>query len=280
LNEKVTITGSQNGDTNVLQDKLISLVGDLGEKIGISWFTNDDGTVNVFLEDGTPIVERIVASELKTVDSSGSIGIYPVKGNREESLNGVITRGRLGALVQCQDEIIPRYQERLNALAKALGDSVNEQHRSGYDSDRNVGGDFFTYSASSPAASLTVNSVILGNLRKIAAAATVSGDGGNATSIANIQHSLLLDGNSVTLNAYHAATVGSIGREVADSKMGYDHQTAIMNNVSSRRESVSGVSIDEEMINLMKYQMSYSAAGRLAQTVQEMLDVLMNLGSN
>ena len=278
LNEKITITGSKNGDTNVLQDKLISLVGDLGDKIGINWFMNTDGTVNVFLEDGTPIVERIVASELNTIDSAGSISIYPVKGNREDPLNGTITKGQLGALIKCQDEVIPEYRHRLDAFVQALADGVNEQHQKGYDSDKNAGGDFFTYTASSPAASLKVNPTIVGNPRKVAAAETVSGDGANATCIANIQHRLLLDGNSVTLNAYHAATVGNIGRMVADSKTDYDHQTAIMNNVSNRRESISGVSIDEEMIDLMKYQMSYSAAGRLCQTVNDMLDTLMSLG--
>jgi flagellar hook-associated protein 1 FlgK len=278
LNEKIAVTGSQTGETNVLQDKLTNLVGELGAKIGVNWYGNTDGTISVFLENGTPLVERLVARELEAVTSAGNISIYSVKEGREDSLNGIITRGQLGALVKCQDEAIPEYQGRIDAFAKALADSVNAQHQMGYDSDQNVGGVFFTYLNGSPAGSLEVNADIVADLRKLAASATVNGDGDNATRVANIQHSLLLEGNSVTLNAYQAATVGNIGREVADSKADLNHQTAIMENVSSRRESISGVSIDEEMILLMKYQMSYRAAGKLANTVTEMLDVLMSLG--
>lgn len=278
LNEQIAVTGTTTGDTNVLQDKLTTLIGDLGEKVGVGWFISDDGTASVFLQDGTPLVERTVASNLKVVDNAGNLGIYPEKGNQEQSLNSTITKGQMGALIQCQDVVIPKYQKRLDDFTAALADSVNAQHRAGYDSDQNAGGDFFTYTAANPAASLKVNPAIVSNLRKIAAAQTVNGDGANATSIANIQHSLLLDGNSVTLNGYYASTIGNIGREVADSKTDLDHQTAITSNVTSRRESVSGVSIDEEMINLMKYQMSYNAAGRLVKTVNDMMDVLMGLG--
>ena len=280
LNEKISITGTSNGDTNVLQDKLISLVGDLGEKIGINWFQNNDGTVNIFLQDGTPLVQKLVATDLKAVETAEHVSIYPETGTREDSLNSTITTGQLGALVKIQDETIPSYLARLDTFTKALADSVNEQHREGYDSDKNAGTDFFTYDPSCPSASLKVNPDIVANLRKIAAASTVNGDGDNATNMANIQHSLLLEGNSVTLNTYHAATVGNIGREVADSATDLSHQTAIMDNVSNRRESISGVSIDEEMILLMKYQMSYNAAGRLAKTVTDMMDVLMTLGEN
>jgi len=278
LNERISNAGTGVGDTNILQDKLVALIGDLGERIGINWSLNADGTANVYLPDGTSLVERLASFELKTVNSDGAISIYPVKGVREESLNGTIASGTLAALIRCQDEIVPKYQERINAFAQTLADGVNEQHRKGYDSNKNVGVDFFSYSQTNPAASLSVNPDIIADLRKIAASDTVSGGGGNATHIANIQNSLLLVSNSFTLNAYYGSTVGDIGREVADSKTDLAHQQDIMENVSTRRESVSGVSLDEEMINLMKYQMSYSAAGRLAQTVNSMLETLMSLG--
>ncbi|MDD5170250.1 MAG: flagellar basal body rod C-terminal domain-containing protein, partial [Syntrophales bacterium] len=106
----------------------------------------------------------------------------------------------------------------------------------------------------------------------------ISGDGDNATSIAALQYNLVMEGNSSTLNAYHAATVGDVGRAVADSKVDLDQQATITDNISNRRESISGVSLDEEMINLMKYQMGYSAAGKLAQAANSMMDVLMSLG--
>ncbi|MDQ5985824.1 MAG: hypothetical protein CSYNP_01541 [Syntrophus sp. SKADARSKE-3] len=278
LNEKIAGTGSTKGDTNIMLDQLDSSVGDLGEKIGISYYKNDDGTVNIFLQDGTPLVERLVSSELKLVDNAGNLELYPEEGIREESLNDTVTNGQMGALLKCQDDVIPEYQDRLDNFTEALADGVNAQHRTGYDSFQNTGVDFFTYNSASPAGSLKVNPAIVSDLRKIAAAETTNGDGSNATKIADIQHSLLLEGNSVTLNGYYAATVGNIGREAADSKTEMEHQSAITENVTNRRDSLSGVSIDEEMINLMKYQMTYNAAGRLVKTVNDMMDVLMSLG--
>jgi flagellar hook-associated protein 1 FlgK len=64
---------------------------------------------------------------------------------------------------------------------------------------------------------------------------------------------------------------------VASAKTDNDHQTAMLNNLINQRESISGVSIDEEMINLIKYQMGYNAAGKLVKTTNDMLDILMGL---
>jgi flagellar hook-associated protein 1 FlgK len=81
-----------------------------------------------------------------------------------------------------------------------------------------------------------------------------------------------------SLGSFLAATVGQIGEQVSMAKTNSDRQTVISNILSNQRESVSGVSIDEEMIRLINYQMGYNAAGRLVTVVDEMLDTLMALG--
>ena len=89
--------------------------------------------------------------------------------------------------------------------------------------------------------------------------------------------SLLMDGGTATLNNFLAAMVGEIGSQVADAEMDSDYQTIIMNQLQNQRESVSGVSIDEEMIQLIKYQMGYTAAGKLVVSAEEMLDTVIEL---
>ena len=86
-----------------------------------------------------------------------------------------------------------------------------------------------------------------------------------------------MDSGTSTLNTFLAAMVGEIGSQVADVKMDSDYQTIIMNQLDNQRESVSGVSIDEEMIQLIKYQMGYTAAGKLVVSAEEMLDTLLGL---
>lgn len=278
LNEKIAETGAKEGETNILSDKLMGLLGNLAESVGITWNENDDGTVSVFLQNGTPLVERLATYELTAEDVGDRIVITSLQVNKDESLNEVITKGKLGALVACQDDIIPQYRELLDTFASSLADAINTAHSQGYDQDGNVGGDFFVYNEGSPAMTIKLNPEIASNLRSIAASGTVTGDGDNAARIAALKDALIMDGGSSTLNSNFAAIVGKIGRHVANSASDLEHQNTIWTNVSNRRESVSGVSIDEEMIELMKFQMSYAAAGRLVQATSDIMDILMNLG--
>jgi flagellar hook-associated protein 1 FlgK len=56
----------------------------------------------------------------------------------------------------------------------------------------------------------------------------------------------------------------------------YDNQTLLVDQLENRRESTSGVSLDEEMANMIKYQHSYTAAARIINTMDEMLDLIVN----
>ena len=98
-----------------------------------------------------------------------------------------------------------------------------------------------------------------------------------ASRIAAVRDELTMNGNKATLNSFVSEMVGQIGRQVASAKMDNEHQTTMLNNLSNQRDSISGVSIDEEMINLIKYQMGYNAAGKLVKTTNDMLDTLMGL---
>jgi len=200
--------------------------------------------------------------------------------NEAQSVNDVITKGKLGALITSQDQIIPQYQGLLDTFSRSLADTINAVHHQGFDANGTEGQDFFIYDGTNPTVTIKVSSEITANAQLIAAAATKEGDGNNAEKIAALKDALVMDGGSSTLNANFAAIVGRIGRQVADSASDLDHQNAILTNVTNRRESVSGVSIDEEMISLMKFQMSYAAAGRLLKTTSDILDILMNLGAN
>jgi flagellar hook-associated protein 1 FlgK len=89
---------------------------------------------------------------------------------------------------------------------------------------------------------------------------------------------MLLSGGTATINGYFSALVGRIGQDTADANTGFDRQQAILNQFESQKETVSGVSLDEEMLSLTKLQMGYNAAGRLLTTVNDMIEILFNLG--
>jgi len=145
-----------------------------------------------------------------------------------------------------------------------------------------IAGDKVTFSVSEDAASgMAVSSTITANTRKIAAGTTTNGDGGNALLMADLQNELVF--NSVTLSSgsgsytfdeYYNAVVSTIGIESFSAQATLRQQEGIMLQLNSRRESISGVSIDEEMIKMIKFQQAYNASARMISVVDEMLDAL------
>ncbi len=143
-------------------------------------------------------------------------------------------------------------------------------------------GDKVKFSVSEDAASLfSVSSKIIANGQKIAAGTTTSGDGGNALRMANLQNELAFnsvtwssDAGSFTFDEYYNAVVSTIGIESFSAQAILRQQEGVMLQLNSRRESISGVSIDEEMIKMIKFQQAYNASARMISMVDEMLDTL------
>jgi len=98
LNEQIAEAGLKEGETNILSDKLIGLLGNLSESIGIMWNENSDGTANVYLPNGTPLVERLSTFNLTAQDVGNRMVITSPQVSKEQSVNDVITKGKLGAL--------------------------------------------------------------------------------------------------------------------------------------------------------------------------------------
>ena len=146
-----------------------------------------------------------------------------------------------------------------------------------------VSGDKVTFSVSEDSASgMAVSSTISANTRKIAAGTTTNGDGANALLMADLQNTLSFNSvtwsgsgsGSYTFDEYYNAVVSTIGIESFSAQSTLRQQEGIMLQLNSRRESISGVSIDEEMIKMIKFQQAYNASARMISVVDEMLDTL------
>jgi flagellar hook-associated protein 1 len=280
LNEKVVTTGSSEiVSRNDLLDNRSMALKDLSSLINVSQLENADGTIDVYLPNGEPLVQGATSRALGVKpDVSGTVSDVYFTHEPDEPLNNILTTGKIGAFIELQKTVIPKYLEYINDFTTALSSRVNDLHKSGYDAYKNVGVDFFTIAdINNPSGTIGVNSIIAADPNRIAGSERVTGDGEIARQINNIQNELLLDSGTSTLNTFLAAMVGEIGSQVADVRMDSDYQTIIMNQLDNQRESISGVSIDEEMIQLIKYQMGYTAAGKLVVSAEEMLDTLLGL---
>jgi flagellar hook-associated protein 1 len=145
-------------------------------------------------------------------------------------------------------------------------------------------GDSFKLSASENAArEFSVASEVSSNGNKISAGLNSSTDGGNALALTDLQSKLVFD--SVTLKAgsgtytfdeFYSSIVSTVGIQSFASRSTLSQQDGILLQLNTRRESIAGVSIDEEMINMIKFQQAFNAAARLIGTVDELLDTIIN----
>jgi len=131
----------------------------------------------------------------------------------------------------------------------------------------------------SSAADMRVNEDLMANPDRLAAGlGAASGDAGNLSRLIALRDRDLGELDSNTIEDFYADLVGDIGFETAASNSALEAQAQLLGQLEADREAVSGVNIDEEMVDLLKYQQSYEAAARFISVAQEMTDVLINLG--
>ncbi len=105
----------------------------------------------------------------------------------------------------------------------------------------------------------------------------LSGNNSQAIAIANLQHALTMNGNSSTFEGYYNSLVSKVGGDLQSADAYFNHQSSMVVQLENRRESISGVSLDEEMINLIKFQTAYDAAAKLITTADELLQTVLNM---
>ncbi|MBW2636546.1 MAG: flagellar hook-associated protein FlgK [Deltaproteobacteria bacterium] len=285
INAKILQSGTEDTNEpglNSLRDKRATLLSELAEIVDFHSVRDSEDSISVFLSNGMPLVEGGQTWELDLVaeNHTSDPSFYDVvfKDNTDEVINSSITKGRLATFLEFRDTMAKGYMESLDALARTLVEKVNAQHRLGYDMNQNLGEDFFVFDTGvEEAGYMKVNADIIADVNKIAASETVNGDGGNAVTINTIKDELTMSDGKSTFSSYYSSLVAQIGQDVAYVNRSFDHHTNLMTQLTNRREGISGVSIDEEMMNLIRYQTGYNASARLFGTAQELADTLMNL---
>jgi flagellar hook-associated protein 1 FlgK len=138
-------------------------------------------------------------------------------------------------------------------------------------------GDTFTISSTKGAAkNLMVAPAILNDVRHIAAAQTPdAGDNTNALALAGLQDATLVDGS--TLSEFYHTLVSRVGKESQSRTNLAEHQQLLLTEIENQRESLAGVSLDEEQLDLIRFQQAFSAAANLVRIADEMADVVINM---
>lgn len=252
------------------RDLLISKMSDLAD---VSVFPTAFGSVSVSI-GGVPIVrdERVTNLEVDTT------GITPVlrwdrDGDPNVVANGIpatVSGGKIAGELRTAAEIAPRYIANLDTMVGKLITLVNTQHMAGQDTAGNAGVPFFT---GTNAQTIAVNPVIAGDPTRIAAAKAGGGtlDNENARAMANLSNS------QVGPDTYYRQFIDQLGVESQTAINRSKIQHSITVSVDNQRDSVSGVSLDQEMTNLVRYQQSYAAAAKYVNSLNETLDALLGI---
>lgn len=279
LNGQITTTDLVSGNANEARDKRDLLVRELAKQIGITATENGDGTTDIkFTDSGDALVTGAAYGRFsldKTDPNSFNVLLTPVRSTVTSQV--APTSGSLGATLALRDTILPGYLAELDSLATTLATEVNTQHMLGYDLSGTLGIEFFD-PATSSAATFGINPLM--NSTTLIAASSFSstaGDNVNAVNIAGIQSQRLMSGTppTLTFNGFWNALVSEIGLDVASSKTAVAQDEALANQLNILRDTTSGVSLDQELSDLMMYQRSYQACAQVITTATAMMDTVM-----
>ena len=136
-----------------------------------------------------------------------------------------------------------------------------------------------TFFLGSSAEDIAVNPELVGNPDRVAASLSgAEGDAGNLARIVGLRTRDLDDLDTNTIEDFYADIVGDIGFQTASATSTLRAQDQLLEQLNADREAVSGVNIDEELLDMERYQQSYQAAARFLSVAQEMTDTLINLG--
>ncbi|MDY6844252.1 MAG: flagellar hook-associated protein FlgK [Thermodesulfobacteriota bacterium] len=135
-----------------------------------------------------------------------------------------------------------------------------------------------TFFEGSDTSTISVNSQLESDATKIAAAANrkAPGDNTNALLVVDLSTTLVLQSQTYTFDGYYDSIVSDVGIKVQSASTSWEYQNNVIKTLNDRLTSVSGVSLDEEMVNLIKYQNAYDAAARLISVIDEMMETIVH----
>lgn len=263
-------------DVEPLRDKLDVALQNLSKLTTISVISQPQGTVDVSIGSGRALVVGAESYALTVTNAPGT-GLAEIRAGGvdiTDSLEG----GSIGGLLAVRDEVLPDYMAQLDQLAYDVTTKINEVHSTGYDLNGNTGPLLYLPLASvqGAAAAMKVDPAVAADSSKIAASATgAPGDNGIAKALANLRNADAARGGTSTFTEAWSVLVHTVGSDSAAARNSLSMRSETVNAIQRLRDSVSGVSLDEEAGRLMQFQRAYEANARFFAAIDSSLSVLM-----
>ncbi len=276
LNTEIVKAKAANESPNDLIDERDLQLKRLAEITGGTVNFQDSGEALVSISGHALVIgsEAFTLTTSRDTDNDNMVQISWA----EDGLDFTASTGELAGLFEARDVIIPEQLSGLSELAETLTTTVNDQHADGYDLNGVGGGDFFDYTSTGDYFFRIDLSDNLDDPANIAAASQTDapGDGNNATIMAQLRESLVMNSGTSTFNDFYNNQITAFGLKVNEATTKSSDTSVVLESLEQMRESESGVSLDEEAANLVSAQKAYEACSRVLTAIDEMLNVLIN----
>lgn len=285
LNEKVAQAEVQGIPANDQRDRRELLMKNLSEKIEVKFAEGDNGIINVTTAGNAMLVTGFDGHELQVMrdprTDRNQIFYKDSQYSTPFDVTKRIKTGALGGIIKVRDGYIEEVKSNMNKLAENIASEVNNAHVEGLDRKSRPGGMFFVLESGSRSVmeGLKVADEITGDVGRIASAARDRAPGDNTVAhvIANLQYREIMDDGNATLDDFYASNIGQVGVIANQANKSKEVQGNVVQQLNTLRDSVSGVSLDEEAVKMIEYQKSFDASARVIRTADEMLDTVLNL---
>lgn len=290
LNEKIASVEITGAPANDERDRRDLLVKNLGDKVNIRYGESKSGELSItagntaVLVSGTSYAKLICVPTGHRADKKeGNFDIFYKLSDESTPYNVTkqFTGGELGGFLNVRDDIVNKAVHNLDELAYQLATEVNRAHVEGFDRYNQAGQVFFAQptSVEGAAGNLRVSSAVIEDVGRIAAAAEPHSPGDNrvANVVSALEYKQCLRDNTSTFDDFYNSLVGTIGIEAQRANTAEQTQKDIVAQLKNIRESISGVSLDEETAKMIEFQKCFDASARLIKTADEMMDTVLNL---
>ena len=272
LNAELAPLQASGVDGGGLKDRQQELLNQLSQEIDIQTYTNESGSLVITNSTGRLLLVGDQPRQLQVKETTHGQQILL----QSQDISSEIKAGRLGGFLDLQRAVIPSYKDALNTLASELVQQVNAIHQGGEGLDGITGRDFFSVVSGQEARTIAV---ALSNGEELAAGPTGSaeGDGSIAQQIADLRNQSFPGLGGGTLDDYYSQLVFEAGLDSRYVKGSSELQSQVLTELQNQRDSVSGVSLDEEAVNLIQFQRSYQASAQFIRVVDSLLEETINL---
>ncbi|MCL5030679.1 MAG: flagellar hook-associated protein FlgK [Bacteroidetes bacterium] len=272
LNQQIfnaQVSGKQPNDLLDSRDKLIDDISKLAN-VNVTYDSSGSAVITV---GGVFVADRANYVQFAVSNTSKGLSISTSDGAATPNLSG----GELYALTDVFNNKIASYQTQLNDFVNRLMTSVNSTHSSGYTTTTppQTGINFFDNYSNGV---LSINNQILQDPNKIAVSKDgTAGNGDIAVNIADLINQK--DSTGTTLLDNYTSLITQVGSDTQNASNTAQSYQQLLTQLQKQKSSYSGVSVDEEMSNVLQYQRSYEASAKLLTIADQMLQTLLNIFS-